>query len=189
MSGPGTDSENEGRAEAFGWKFNAAILSVWLVATVTVYVLLFVLPVHPMYSPGGRLWYIYLGMAIATACLIYLDADSLGTKLDVPGFPRLRPMHWFLLVFLAWPIGYPLYFLLRSQAGQLLLVRIALGVAAAALLSMLLAMIVISSRSRSIYGAGGSWGTEMKVHGQTIPKGGKGELLLVTTGAQVIRLK
>jgi hypothetical protein len=186
---PSSDGDAGGGPKAFGFSFDPAVAAIAVAAAVALYVLIFVLPTHPMYSPGKRLWYVYLGLSIATACLIYVDAENTNTKLEFEGVPTFTPLHWFGLVLVAWPIGFPLYFVSRSHFGQMMVVRAGLACAAGLVFLMLLSIIVIWARSRSVYQSSSTSGP-LKMDGQTIriPRTAtrQGDVLVISSGTQVI---
>jgi hypothetical protein len=186
------EPENKKRAAAFGWKFDPIVCAVWIVGFVAIYVLLFILPVHPVHFPLRRLWYVYLGLIVSSACLVFIDAENLDTKLEIAGVPEFTSWHWFLLTLLAWPVGFPLYLLARAQFGQLALIRAGMGAAGTFCLLAILSIIVISSRSARFYKAtAASSKPTLTIHGQpvTTPNAAKPGIVIISSGTQVIRME
>ena len=189
-----TASEPDGiEAKAFGWSFDPVIAAICVVGLVALYVLIFVLPTHPFYFPLQRLFYAYVGVSIATACLVYVDAKNLDTKLEYEGLPEITPLHWFLLTLFMWPIGFPLYMLARAKFGDNTIMRAGLGTAALLLFLMLTSCVVISVRNHSVYKAPEVQGKpELKVNGQVVstPSIARPQpMVIISSGTQVIRVR
>lgn len=181
-------------AKAFGQNFDPIKASIWIIGAIALYVAIFVLPVHPVHFPMRRLVYAYLGVIMATACLVYVDAENLGTKLDIEGVPELSPLHWFLITLFLWPIGFPAYLLARAQFGQLKLVRIGLVSAGVLLVVIVLSFTVITIRNSSFYRTAASSNAkrQLKLNGQTISTPAttdkKVPVIVISSGTQVIRM-
>lgn len=180
-------------AKAFGQSFDPIRATLWILGAIGVYALVFVLPTHPVHFPMRRLMYAYLGLVMATACLVYVDADNLRTKLDIDGVPEFTAFHWFLLTLFLWPIGFPLYLLARAQFGDLQLVRFGLIGAGVLLVIIVLSFTVVTIRTRSFYRSASMHGNhELKLNGLTISTpatqtGRKPPVIVISSGTQVIQ--
>jgi hypothetical protein len=181
-------------ASAFGWSFNPIEVAIWIVAAVGIYVLLFVLFTHPVHLPLRRLFYAYIGLSLSTACLIFVDAENLDTKVDVEGFPELTALHWLLLTLFLWPVGFALYMLARAQFGEVKLIRAGLASGGAVLLLMLLSATVAGIRSSAFFRSSRTnSAAEVRVNGQPVSSAGlvtnakKSPVLIISSGTQVIR--
>lgn len=188
------DGPPAGLASAFGWSFNPIHGVLAAVGVIAVYVLLFVLFTHPLYLPMRRLIFACFSLSLSTASLIFVDAENLGTKLDVEGLPEMTALHWFLLTLLLWPVGFGLYMLARAQFGEVRLSRLALASGAGLLGLMVVACVVIEIRSSLFFrSALPRVVQDVRVNGQpiqgtaTAAAGSKSPVIVISSGTQVIR--
>lgn len=112
---PATTRSRAG-AVAFGFAWNPAKTAVAILAFALLYALAFILPLDPAHHPLTRLAVLFACLSLATASMVFVDCDLLGIADDRrPDARQLTPLQWFVVVAVAWPIGFPLYAWRRTK--------------------------------------------------------------------------
>lgn len=189
---PETDSGKN--AAAFGWNFNPVQVAVGVVIAVAIYVVFFVLFAHPVHLPLRRLFYSYVGLSLSTACLVFVDAENLGTKVDVEGFPELTAVRWFLLTLCLWPVGFILYLLARAQFGEVKLIRAGL-ISSGIMVTLIVVSGIVAGVRSSIFfrSSRPPPGAVVRINGEAVSpstlasSGKRTPVLIISSGTQVIR--